>query len=56
MSHAFINPDMPPIFPLTNEGIPYDAFEDDLVAFFRGNVPSYLDTLSFSGPGGTATF
>lgn len=30
-------------FPLTREGVPYDAFEDELVAFFRGEVPSYLD-------------
>jgi hypothetical protein len=47
LSHAFINPEMPPIFPLTNEGIPYDAFEADLHAFFRGEEPSYLDSLNF---------
>lgn len=34
-------------FPLTREGVPYDAFEDELVAFFRGEVPSYLDGFSF---------
>lgn len=56
MSHAFINPDMPPIFPLTNEGVPYDAFEDDLVAFFRGDVPSYLDSFNFSGNSGSTSY
>lgn len=47
---------MPPIFPLTNEGIPYDAFEDDLVAFFRGDVPSYLDSFSLSGQSGSGSY
>lgn len=56
MSHAFINPDIPPIFPLTNEGIPYDAFEDDLVAFFRGDVPSYLDSFGYSGNNGNMPY
>lgn len=56
LGHAFINTDVPSIFPLTNDGIPYDAFEDDLVAFFRGDVPSYLDTFSFPGQSGTGTF
>lgn len=55
MSHAFVNPEMPPIFPLTNEGIPYDAFEDDLYAFFRGDVPSYLDTFNNFSVSGQST-
>ena len=33
--------------PLTREGLPYDAFEDEIIAFFRGEVPSYLDTFNF---------
>ena len=36
------------LFPLTSSGLPYDALEDDLLAFFRGEVPSFADPFADS--------
>jgi hypothetical protein len=46
LSQPYSN-EVPSFLPLTREGVPYDAFEDDLIAFFRGEVPSYLDAFNF---------
>lgn len=43
-AQPYLTHEAPLLFPLTHDGLPYDALEDHLVAFFRGDVPSYWTT------------